>query len=44
MEYEICIYKGRQWGIFAKKSRCFVMFGPKKVLEKRLKELNKKEV
>ena len=32
-----------QWAIFDAKSRCFVLFGPKKAIEKRLIELNKGE-
>lgn len=44
MEYQVVIYKGRQWGIFAKTSRCFIMFGPKKVLLKRVIELNNEAV
>lgn len=39
MEYEVAKY-GRTWGIFAKTSRTFVLFGPKKILIKRCKELN----
>ena len=40
MNYSIGIYKGKS-AIFCKQSNCFVMFGRKKDLEKRLMELNK---
>lgn len=41
MNYVLDKYKNRQWAIFCNSSLCWVMFGPKKVLEKRLIELNR---
>lgn len=40
MSYEVVKYK-RQWSIYCRQSKCYVMFGPKKELEKRIVELNK---
>ena len=39
MEYTLIKYKN-QWAIFSSTTRCYVLFGKKKDLEKRLKELN----
>jgi hypothetical protein len=39
MEYTLCKYKN-QWAIFSATAKCYVLFGKKKDLEKRLKELN----
>jgi len=39
MNWELAKYQGK-WAIYCKKSACFVLFGPKKVLLKRLEELN----
>lgn len=40
MNYSIGIYKGKS-AIFCKQSNCFVLFGAKKDLKERLKQLNK---
>ena len=39
MNYEVCKYNG-EWAVFCKASRCYVLFGSKKELIKRCKELN----
>lgn len=39
MNYSLCKYKN-QWAIFCATTRCYVIFGTKKILEKRVKELN----
>lgn len=39
-EYQVCRY-GRQWAIFAATSRCYVLFGSKRAMERRAAELNK---
>lgn len=41
-EYEAAKYKGKEWGIFAKKSNAWVVFGTEKEMKERAKELNKK--
>jgi len=41
MEFILTKYKN-QWSIFSVKTRCYVLFGPKKRLIKRLNELNKR--
>ena len=43
MNYVVCEYPrdgSRRYGIYCKTSRCFVLFGRKKELLKRVKELN----
>jgi hypothetical protein len=40
MNYSLGIYKGKS-AIFCNTSRCFVLFGAKKDLEKRVTSLNK---
>lgn len=40
MNYELGKYKNREWGIFNNTSRCWVLFGRKRDLQKRLIELN----
>lgn len=42
-EYEAAKYKGKEWGIFAKKSRAWVVFGTEKEMKERAKRLNSKE-
>lgn len=39
MNYTLAKYKGR-WAVFCARTRCFVLFGAKRELEKRVKELN----
>lgn len=39
MNYSLAKYKGR-WGVFCALTRCWVLFGAKRDLEKRVKELN----
>ena len=41
-EYEAAKYKGKEWGIFAKKSNSWVVFGTEKEMKERAKELNNK--
>lgn len=43
MEYVAYKYKGNEWGVFANKCKCWVLFGNKKEMLERAKELNKKE-
>ena len=43
MEYIAYKYKGKEWGIYAPKIECWVLFGTKKEMLERVKELNKKE-
>lgn len=40
MNYSLVKYKN-QWSVFCAKTRCYVLFGPKKILAKRVNELNK---
>jgi hypothetical protein len=40
MNYSLGIYKGKS-AVYCKKSKCFVLFGAKKDLEKRVISLNK---
>ena len=40
MQYTVCRYQN-QWAIFAAASRCYVLFGSKKQMEKRAAELNR---
>ncbi len=42
MNYTADKYKGA-WGIYCNTSRCWVMFGEKQIMEKRVKELNNEE-
>ena len=42
-EYEAAKYKGKEWGIFAKKSNAWVVFGTEKEMKERAKRLNSKE-
>jgi hypothetical protein len=42
MQYEVKKYKGNQWGIFAIRANAFVLFGVKKNLIKKCRELNAK--
>ena len=39
MNYELCKYE-TDWAIYCKTSRCYVLFGGKNDLRKRLTELN----
>ena len=39
MNYQLTTYKGKS-AIYCKQSRCFVLFGSKKDLQQRVKELN----
>jgi hypothetical protein len=39
MEFQVCKYK-KEWAIFARTSRCYVLFGTKKQMEIRCRELN----
>lgn len=43
MEYQASKFKGKEWGIFAKKSNCWVVFGSKKEMQERARKLNKLE-
>ena len=42
-EYSVERYKGNEYGIYALRSECFVLFGLKKELIERCKKLNEKE-
>lgn len=39
-EFEASKYKGNEWGVFAKKSRAWVLFGTEKEMKDKAKELN----
>lgn len=39
MNYSICKY-GKEWAIFCAQTRCFVLFGKKKIMEDRCRQLN----
>lgn len=39
MNYQLTKYK-KEWAIFCKQSKCYVMFGKRKELNKRVEELN----
>lgn len=39
MNYELSKYK-KEWAIFCKASRSYIMFGKRKELKKRIEELN----
>ena len=41
MEYIVLKYKNKEYGIFAKKCNCFVLFGNKKEMQQRAEKLNK---
>lgn len=41
MTYELAKYKN-QWALFDRTARCFVLFGKKRILIKRMNELNKR--
>lgn len=43
MEYQALKYKGKEWGIFARKCKCWLVFGTKKDIQERAKKLNKME-
>lgn len=40
-QYEAEVYKGKEWGVFAKRSRAWVAFGTKKQMQEKAKNLNK---
>ena len=40
-EFEADKYKGKEWGVFAKRSRAWVAFGTEKAMKEKAKELNK---
>ena len=42
MNYEVCKY-GREWAIFDRTTRCYVLFGKKKDMVIRCKQLNLEE-
>lgn len=39
MNYEVCKYQG-EWAIYCKSSCCYVLFGSKRSMLNRCKELN----
>lgn len=42
-EFEASKYKGNEWGVFAKKSRAWVLFGTEKEMKERAEELNSRK-
>jgi hypothetical protein len=38
-EYTVCKY-GKEWALFSATSKCYVLFGTKKEMQKRAKQLN----
>jgi len=42
LNYSVSRY-GNEWAIFCGHSKCFVLFGTKKEMEKRCKELNEED-
>ena len=41
-EYIAMKYKGKEWGLYGKKSNCFIVFGTEKEIKERAKKLNSK--
>ena len=41
-EYIAMKYKGKEWGLYDKKSKCFIVFGTEKEIKERAKKLNSK--
>ena len=42
-EYTAYRYKGKEWGVFASRCRCWVVFGKKKAMIEKAKRLNEME-
>ncbi len=42
MEYTVSRYKG-EWAVFARTSRCYVLFGSKRRMNERARELNEQD-
>lgn len=42
MEYEAAPYKGREWGVFHRSTRNWMVFGTERSIRKRVDELNGK--
>ena len=38
--YDLCNYQN-EWAIFCKQSKCYVLFGSKKQMKNKVKQLNK---